>query len=327
MATKKQYEYYGESPTAYKLEDDHKSTPAVSNKPFTTPTNFASSYAVNNYGLPNYMLDITLNDPVPSMSSKPYTSFQARPTTNLPNTPFTPGTEEPENTGGGGGVGAYAPAETPVYNGTYTDTINRLINGLIDNNGQYDLPEWNEKAPTYNSQYMQGINDMTNQILNRGAFDYDYSKDPMYQQMEQSYTRNGQRAMQDTLGQMAARTGGMASSYAGSAAQQSYNNFMQGLADRIPELRQIAYNMYKDEGDNLRNNLGMLQNLENMDYSRYKDDYGQYMDRYGMYGDDWNRQFETQTQKNNDDYKLLNLLQGLDSDEYNRWLTQLGLKK
>lgn len=327
MATKKEYEYYGESPTAYRLEDDQKSTPAVSNKPFTTPSNYTSTYAVNNYGLPNYMIDITQNDPAPSIASKPYTTFQARPASNLPTTPANPVTEEPKHTGGGGGGGIYAPEETPVYNGTYTDTINGLINGLINGNGQYNLPEWNEKAPTYTSQYMPGINSLANQILNRGAFEYDYSKDPMYQQMEQSYTRNGQRAMQDTLGQMAARTGGLASSYAGSAAQQSYNNFMQGLADKIPELRQIAYNMYKDEGDNLRNNLGMLQNLENMDYSRYKDDYGQYMDRYGMYSDNWNRQFETQTQKNNDDYKLLNLLQGLDSDEYNRWLTQLGLKK
>ena len=42
------------------------------------------------------------------------------------------------------------------------------------------------------------------------------------------------------LGQVAARTGGLASSYAGSAAQQTYDGYMSALADKVPELRQLA---------------------------------------------------------------------------------------
>ena len=97
-----------------------------------------------------------------------------------------------------------------------------------------------EAAPTYTSRYQSQIDDLTKQILNREAFSYDPEKDPTYQQYKESYTRSGERAMQDTLGQVSARTGGLASSYAGSAAQQTYDNYMGALADKIPELKQLA---------------------------------------------------------------------------------------
>ena len=59
------------------------------------------------------------------------------------------------------------------------------------------------------------------------------------------YERNGKRAMQDTLGEISARTGGLASSYAGAVAQETYDNYMAQLADRYPELAKAAYSMYQ----------------------------------------------------------------------------------
>lgn len=59
------------------------------------------------------------------------------------------------------------------------------------------------------------------------------------------YERYGRRAMQDTLGEISARTGGLASSYAGAVAQDTYDNYMAELADRYPELVQAAYSMYQ----------------------------------------------------------------------------------
>ena len=63
-----------------------------------------------------------------------------------------------------------------------------------------------EAAPTYTSRYQSQIDDLTRQILNREAFSYDPEKDPTYQQYKESYTRSGERAMQDTLGQVSARS-------------------------------------------------------------------------------------------------------------------------
>lgn len=158
-----------------------------------------------------------------------------------------------------------------------------------------------EAAPTYVNRYQSQIDDLTKQILNREAFSYDPEKDPTYQQYKESYTRNGERAMQDTLGQVSARTGGLASSYAGSAAQQTYDNYMGALADKIPELKQLAYSMYQDEGNTQRANLEMLVALEQGDYAKYADllaqyntdrsfDYGVHRDNISdeRYNNEWN---------------------------------------
>lgn len=194
-----------------------------------------------------------------------------------------------------------------------------------------------EAAPTYVNRYQSQIDDLTRQILNREAFSYDPEKDPTYQQYKESYTRSGERAMQDTLGQVSARTGGLASSYAGSAAQQTYDNYMGALADKIPELKQLAYSMYQDEGNTQRANLEMLVALEQGDYAKYADllaqyntdrsfDYGVHRDNISdeRYNNEWNysvgrdqiadKRYEDETAYNRETYK--------DETEYNRALAK-----
>lgn len=68
---------------------------------------------------------------------------------------------------------------------------------------------------------------------------YDPEKDRTFQQYKKSYVENGKRAMDDTLGMVSARTGGLASSYATTAANQTYNSLMKQLSDKIPELEQL----------------------------------------------------------------------------------------
>lgn len=80
-----------------------------------------------------------------------------------------------------------------------------------------------------------------------GGFEYNEQEDPVYQAYKKQYTRGAQRSMNDTLGAAAARTGGMASSYATQAAQQAYDNQMQGLSDKLPELYDSAYNRWLTE--------------------------------------------------------------------------------
>ena len=165
-----------------------------------------------------------------------------------------------------------------------------------------------EDAPTYTDNYKDQIDALYNQILNREAFSYDPQKDEAYKQYEQTYTREGNRAMRDTLAQVSARTGGLASTYAASSAQQANQYYMQQLADKIPELRQLAYDMYLSDLNNQRSDLDMLRGLSNDDYGRYRDtmsdyytnrdfSYGQYRDSvndyytdrdftYGQYRDD-----------------------------------------
>ena len=133
-----------------------------------------------------------------------------------------------------------------------------------------------QSAPAYVNQYQDLIDELRGKILEQDPFSYDAESDPLYQQYRDSYTRGGQQAMRDALGQLSARTGGLASSYAGSAAQQTYDGYMSALSDKIPELRQLAYQMYQDEGEKQRLNLEMIAALEREDYNKYQNLLSQY---------------------------------------------------
>lgn len=178
-----------------------------------------------------------------------------------------------------------------------------------------------EDAPSYVNKYSDKIEDLSNAILNREAFSYDPYNDPLYSSYKKTYTREGQRAAADTLGQYATMTGGVPSTAAVAASQQAGNYYAAQLADKIPELQQLAYAMYVDEGNAQRNNLNMLTGLEQSDYQKYLNALNQYnTDRnfaYGVFSDD--RNFDYQ--------QYLNDLNQYNADrnfEYNQYLSDLG---
>jgi hypothetical protein len=78
-------------------------------------------------------------------------------------------------------------------------------------------------------------------------------------------------AMGDAIGQASAMTGGYGNSYAQSVGQQAYQAQLDNLNDIVPELWQMAYDKYNQEGQDLYNQYSMLGDRENMDYGRYRD--------------------------------------------------------
>lgn len=131
-------------------------------------------------------------------------------------------------------------------------------------------------APEYLSRWDDALTALAGQLMSRPAFSYDYTQDPLYQQYREVYTREGDRAMRDTLGQVSARTGGLASSYAASAASQANNYYMAQLSDVIPQLEQLAYQRYLGQGEALMDQLQAVQALEAGDYAKYQDALGQW---------------------------------------------------
>lgn len=127
------------------------------------------------------------------------------------------------------------------------------------------------KPGEYQSPYQQQINDTLDKILNREKFSYDLNGDALHQQHKNQYSTLGQQAMMDTMGQAAALTGGYGNSYAQNAGQQAYQGYLQQLNDRVPELAQLAYDMYSREGDQLLNQYSMYADRENADYNRHRD--------------------------------------------------------
>lgn len=115
------------------------------------------------------------------------------------------------------------------------------------------------------------------------GMNYDsFLKGNQYKDLANRYGQQGQMAMQNTLGQIAARTGGMASSYASSAAAQAYNNYMNQLSD-------AAMSMYNSERSNAREELSTAMGLSNNAYGRWMDEQNMRdKDRsyeYGMFAD------------------------------------------
>lgn len=126
-----------------------------------------------------------------------------------------------------------------------------------------------EKQAAYRNQWQPQINDTMNSILNRKAFQYDVNGDALYQQYKDRYVNLGQQAMMDTMGQAAKLTGGYGNSNAQMVGQQAYHGYLQGLTDKIPELAQLAYQRYAQDGQDLYQKFGLLSSQEQADYNRW----------------------------------------------------------
>lgn len=133
------------------------------------------------------------------------------------------------------------------------------------------LDAYRNRAP-YQSPFQSDIDALYNQITNRDPFSYDYRTDPQWQSYKKQYTREGQRAAADAMGQYATMTGGMPSTAAVAASQQASDYYNAQMTDKIPELYRAAYSMYQDEGDNMRAALNTLLQRDATEYSRYMDE-------------------------------------------------------
>lgn len=123
----------------------------------------------------------------------------------------------------------------------------------------------------YESDFTAQLDALYQEISSRPGFSYDPGSDTAYQSYALQYARQGRAAMADTLGQTAHLTGGYGSSYAQSAAQQSYQRYLQQLSDVLPQLQSAAYSRYRDEGDALLDRYKLLQGQDEEAYGRWQD--------------------------------------------------------
>lgn len=166
------------------------------------------------------------------------------------------------------------------------------------------------KPGQYASNYDAQLKQAMDRILNREAFHYNLDGDALYQRYRKQAIQNGRLAMTDAVGQAAALTGGYGNSYAQSVGQQAYSRQLDSLADRIPELYNLAMNQYQLQTQSLQQNYDLLSGAERQEYERYRNslaawqqeadrlwniytdtrdtDYGRYRDEI----DDWKWQEE-----------------------------------
>lgn len=167
----------------------------------------------------------------------------------------------------------------------YDDVYNMAISYIMGN-GNYS---YDEQRPTYKGSYDDDLERLYKKLENIKQFRYNPYEDDLYEYYRQQYIREGKRAMEDLLGELSANTGGVASSYAASAAAQSLDYYNSKLTDKIPELYEAAYERYLDDIEKQTENFDRLKELSDREYERYLDsidiynedrefDYGKFRD-------------------------------------------------
>ena len=240
------------------------------------------------------------------------------------------------------------PTESTTKPGTYDGVSeyrhNLLVNNLTDTNLDRYTPSGNPAVstgapgeasrpssgssltggfsfsgtrPTYTSPYQDQIDALLSQIQNRPDFSYNYVEDPTYEIYRDQYTREGNLAMRDAIGNSAALSGGYGNSYGTTAGSQAYQAYLGQLNAIVPELEALAYQRYQDEGTDLYNQLSALSALENAAYGQYRDSVGDYYNDYQLAYQEYSDALAQQNYQNEFDYQ-----RGQDNLAYSQWLQE-----
>ena len=152
------------------------------------------------------------------------------------------------------------------FNGTYTPAD--VLQGLVNNGFNTS----DAGRPSFDYTYDPEMRALIDQILNGNLADW--KQGDQYAALRDQYAANGEMGMNDLLGQVSSRTGGLASSYAASVANQEYNDWMS-------KLEQAAREMYQQDRSDKLNSLGMLSDA-------YDREYGEYVDKLNQWNTDRN---------------------------------------
>lgn len=173
-----------------------------------------------------------------------------------------------------------------------------ILQGLVNNGFNTS----DAGRPSFDYSYDSEMRALIDQILNSNLADW--KKGDQYSALRDQYAANGQMSMADLLGQVSSRTGGLASSYAASVANQEYNDWMS-------KLEQAAREMYQQDRSDKLNNLGVLNDA----YSR---EYGEYGDKLNQWNTDRNFAYQQAQDALANQWKQKEWDYNMSQDEWNK---------
>ncbi|MBQ9228774.1 MAG: N-acetylmuramoyl-L-alanine amidase family protein [Eubacterium sp.] len=190
------------------------------------------------------------------------------------------------------------------YNGTLES---QSKSAMAAYNRWADYPE----ANGYN-RYITDVNDLYDQVMNAERFSYDPQQDALFQMYKQQYNAQGTRAMNNQMGVGTALSGGYNSSAAQTAAQSTYQSYLDQLNEKAADTYQDALSRYQYDNQQRLNRyntaldmnnaandaywaqLSARQQRANMAYNAFTDDRN---NQYTQYSD--NRNYWLQQAQNN----------------------------
>lgn len=192
---------------------------------------------------------------------------------------------------------------TPGQQITYPTVGNLdILQGLVNNGFNTS----DAGRPSFDYTYDSEMRALIDQILNSNLADW--KQGDQYAALRDQYAANGEMGMNDLLGQVSSRTGGLASSYAASVANQEYNDWMS-------KLEQAAREMYQQDRNDKLNSLGMLSDA-------YDREYGEYGDKLNQWNTDRNFAYQQAQDALANQWKQKEWDYNMSQDEYNRLAQQ-----
>ena len=157
----------------------------------------------------------------------------------------------------------------------------------------------------YDDPYKGELERMQDDIINREKFSYDYRDDEQYQAIKRLKEKEAQDAFDDAYGQLSRQ-------FEGDIPVNMINKLYDTKADiidsadsYIPQLQQLAYSMYMNEGDQMMQNYAMMQNMANQDYNRWAADRDMHVSGLdNKYARDYNdRNYNEELRRYNQEYE------------------------
>lgn len=194
-----------------------------------------------------------------------------------------------------------------------------------------NMNNYASQIKNYSDPYASQIAAQNNKVQNYGEFtyepySYDQRSDIRAANVKQTGTREIRRAVEDTLGNYAANTGGQASTAAVSAAAQAGDYYAAQLTDQLNDVeneayarwsadRDFAYNKWYNQFNVELSKLSALQSLSDSDFDRFL---SQLTTAAELEGTAFQANFEMATMAAQyGDYSLLNQM-GVDTTAYQK---------
>lgn len=195
---------------------------------------------------------------------------------------------------------------TPGQQITYPTVGNvDILQGLVNNGFNTS----DAGRPSFDYTYDSEMRALIDQILNSNLADW--KQGDQYAALRDQYAANGEMGMNDLLGQVSSRTGGLASSYAASVANQEYNDWMS-------KLEQAAREMYQQDRSDKLNSLGMLSDA-------YDREYGEYGDKLDQWNTDRNFAYQQAQDALANQWKQKEWDYNMSQDEWNKAAQQADM--
>ena len=179
-------------------------------------------------------------------------------------------------------AGAPATTESPIK-GVTQDVYNKLTEPYKQSenvaNAWATIESLQQKLKG-DTKYGEDLDKIVSDLMNHPAFQYDVEADPLFQQMLASQKEAGEKAMEDTVARSSALTGGYGNSWAQTAGQQAYDQYLQDAYNQLPQYYQLAMNAHNMETEDLMRKYSLLSEADQKEFDRLMTEYGLATDAY-----------------------------------------------